>query len=141
MSTQTNLSLKDMEKFEKDFDEMEEKINNTSKLQRDIFVENVVKNDDNVNKYTGVPSLAVLNGMFSILNSEKSVKYWSGQKSASKKSYQRTGYQKPGPARKLSRYEEFILTLVRFRLGILPFSLETYLEFPLLGSHKYLSHG
>ena len=121
MSTQTNLSLKDMEKFEKDFDEMEEKINNTSKLQRDIFVENVVKNDDNVNKYTGVPSLAVLNSMFSILNSEKSVKYWSGQKSASKKSYQRTGYQKPGPARKLSRYEEFILTLVRFRLGIVAF--------------------
>lgn len=53
-------------------------------------------------------------------------KYWSGQSSSSKKGYQTVDPHQPkktGPKRKLTRYEEFILTLVRLRLALTTFLL------------------
>lgn len=53
------------------------------------------------------------------------LKYWSGQGSAEEPNYyqQNTQLKKSGPARKLSKFEEFILTLVRLRLAIFAFTL------------------
>ena len=52
------------------------------------------------------------------------MKYWSGQNSAQETNYQQTpGMKKSGPQRKLSRYQEFILTLVRIRLAVCTFFL------------------
>lgn len=51
-------------------------------------------------------------------------KYLSGQSSSSKKGYQTAvSYQpkKTGPKRKRTRYKEFILTIVRIRLALIPF--------------------
>ena len=54
-------------------------------------------------------------------------KYWSGQSSSSKKAYQtETELHQPkktGPKRKLNRYQEFLLTLVKLRLALTTFLL------------------
>lgn len=50
------------------------------------------------------------------------MKYWSGQGSAAKKKYQKDSLNaKSGPKRKLSRFQEFVLTLVRLRLALTTF--------------------
>lgn len=76
-----------------------------------------------VKNYTGLPSKSTLNGLFSVLDQRDTfLKYWSGgKKTAGTTKYQEKGYGKTGPSRSLTRYQEFILTLVRLRLGILGF--------------------
>lgn len=52
------------------------------------------------------------------------LKYWSGSKSGDEKNYQRDeNIKKGGPERKLSRYQEFLLTLLKLRLNLLTFFL------------------
>lgn len=71
-------------------------------------------------------------------------KYWSGQSSSSKKGYQTVDPHQPkktGPKRKLTRYEEYILTLVRLHLALTKFLLGVYLEFQHQGCQKYSTHG
>ena len=51
------------------------------------------------------------------------MKYWRVPKSADEKPYQQGTKRKPGPSRKLTMFQEFILTLVRFRLGVVGFLL------------------
>ena len=68
-----------------------------------------------------------LNDMFltDILDrSSPDLKYWSGQNSSAEKGYQTDPHQhKTGPKRKLSRYHEFIMTLIRLRLALTTFCL------------------
>ena len=53
-----------------------------------------------------------------------SLKYWSGAASVDKTLYQEDRRErKTGPPRKLTRYEEYILTLVRIKLALLTFCL------------------
>ena len=69
--------------------------------------------------YTGLPSIVFLMGMFEILKDGASnMKYWTRQSSSDSKKWQEGNWKKPGRARKLSLFEEFVLTLLRFRLGI-----------------------
>lgn len=69
-------------------------------LLRECFIETVTKNDENVKLYTGLPSLAMLLGIFDILAAKCSaLKYWPCQPSAQEKNYQRNRHGKPGPAR------------------------------------------
>lgn len=51
------------------------------------------------------------------------MKYWNGPNGANEKNYQQGLKNKPGPSRKLTLFHEFILTLVRFRLGLVGFLL------------------
>jgi hypothetical protein len=114
-STQTDLTAEDLDNMEKELDIKNKKLQNKSNLSKEIFIETVTKSNESVKQYTGLPGISVLNGLFSILdsNSDK-LSYWRGKqtKQCSKKS---------GPSRKLTKYEEYILTLVRFRLGLLNF--------------------
>ncbi|XP_062597338.1 uncharacterized protein LOC134258742 [Saccostrea cucullata] len=117
--------MNDITKLSEENKNLKAKLADKSSLLRDAFVENITKNDANVRSYTGLPSLALLLGIFNILVSKcSSLKYWSGQESAKEKNYQRNPRrEKPGPTRKLSLFQEFILTLVRLRLGIYEFCL------------------
>ena len=58
-------------------------------------------------------------GIFDILKEHASkIKYWTRQSSSQIKQWQQQNHRKPGKARKLTLFEEFILSLLRFRLGL-----------------------
>ncbi|KAK3107488.1 hypothetical protein FSP39_015657 [Pinctada imbricata] len=118
---QTDITMEDMDNLF----EAKSKLQNPDSLLRELFVNKVTRDDRTVKQYTGAPSKPLLNGLFDILNSSSpNIKYWSGQGSTSTEEYQRNpDMKKSGPQRKLSRYEEFILTLVRLRLAIFTFFL------------------
>ncbi|KAK3089649.1 hypothetical protein FSP39_005337 [Pinctada imbricata] len=97
---QTALTMQEISNLEKQKKALEDKQANKSALLREAFVENVIKNDENVRQYTGFASLSLLLGIFNILVSKSSsLKYWSGPNSAKEKIYQKKQhYGKPGPA-------------------------------------------
>ena len=114
---QTDVSFDQMEY-------MERCINDKDSFFREVFVEKVTKSDSSVRQYTGIPSITLLFGLFNIIYSFcPNLKYWNGPKSADEKGYQQGLKKKPGPTRKLTLFHEFILTLVRFRLGLVGFVL------------------
>lgn len=100
------------------------KFQNPDAVMRELFVQKVTSSDRNVTQYTGVPSKSILDGLFCVLDeASPNLKYWSGQGSAEEPYYQQnTQLKKSGPERKLSKFEEFILTLVRLRLAIFTFT-------------------
>lgn len=88
------------------------------------FAQHVAASDKAVKRYTGLPSKDVLLGLFTILQPlALKMKYWSGKASSDIKGYEERGYIKPGPGRKMSLYDEFLLTLVRLRLATRVFML------------------
>lgn len=114
---QTDISFVQMEY-------MERCVNDKDSFFREVFVEKVTSSDSSVRQYTGIPSIALLFGLFNIIYSKcLNLKYWNGPKSANEKNYQQGSKNKPGPSRKLTLFHEFILTLVRFRLGLVGFLL------------------
>ncbi|KAK3084023.1 hypothetical protein FSP39_006910 [Pinctada imbricata] len=119
VNTQTDLNMTDID----DLLDMKERLADKDNLLRDLFIEKITKSDESVMKYMGVPTKQALNGFFGILDkASPNLKYWSGQKSARDTSYQNTpGMKKSGPQRKLSRYQEFILTLLRLRMALCTF--------------------
>lgn len=120
-AVQTDLSMDDISHMSDEIKHLQSKLNDKSTLLKEAFTETVTKNDEHVRLYTGLPTLSMLLGIFNILTAKcSSLKYWSGQPSARDTNYRRNR-GKPGPARKLSLFQEFILTLVRLRLGIFEF--------------------
>lgn len=106
---QTDISFVQMEY-------MERCVNDKDSFFREVFVEKVTSSDASVRQYTGIPSIALLFGLFNIIYSKCSnLKYWNGPNSANEKNYHQGLKNKPGPSRKLTLFHEFILTLVRFR--------------------------
>ena len=63
--TQTDLNMSDM----KDLVNAKEKLDSKDSLLRDLFIEKVTRSDQNVMKYTGIPSKNLLNGFFGMNNS------------------------------------------------------------------------
>ncbi|KXJ19392.1 Transient receptor potential cation channel subfamily M member 6 [Exaiptasia diaphana] len=127
-ATQTDLNHEEIRimeeeiiKLKKENDELSKKINNKSALKRELFIEDVLKSDESVKFYTGVPSKDYyLLLLLSIHESEaKKLKYWDKSTSKSKTMfYEKTDKKKPGPRRTLSLLLEFVMTLVRLRLGL-----------------------
>ena len=123
--TQTDLTMLDLESKCSESKDLHDLL--TDKIKRKIFckkilVEDIVTFDDeSVCRYTGFPSKDTLNGVFDILNeAESKFKYWKGPDSAKCKRYQEEeNVKKPGrPRTKLTRYDEYIMTLMRFRLSL-----------------------
>ncbi|XP_056021427.1 uncharacterized protein LOC130054751 [Ostrea edulis] len=116
---QTSMTSADIDRLEK----KGKRLDNPDQLMRELFVTKVTKNDKSVQKYTGLPSKQSLGGLFGILDKASPVlKYWSGQGSAAKPNYQSDSlHPKSGPKRKLTRFHEFLLTLVRLRLALSTF--------------------
>ena len=114
---QTDVSFDQMEY-------MERCINGKDSFFREVFVEKVTKSDSSVRQYTGIRSITVLFGLFNIVHSFcPNLKYWNGPKSADEKGYQQGLKNKQGPTHKLTLFHEIILTIVRFRLGLVRFVL------------------
>lgn len=82
---QTDLTASDIQSME----ESKAKLDNKTQLKRDLFIEDVCKDDQSVRFYTGIPSLACLFMVFDFLQpiAEK-MKYWDGKKKTQKEIYQ-----------------------------------------------------
>ena len=81
-------------------------------LGKASFITEVTKNDTTCFRYTGVPSIPLLNAIFEWLEpTAKQIKLWDGKR--------RTipGRSKGRRRKVLTLYEEYILTLVRIRRG------------------------
>lgn len=112
MSTQTDPTGEGIELLQRQTREMKAKLADKESLMRDCFLENVIKSiSETLHRVTQV-NLSWMDCFH-----QCKLKYWSGIKSVSDMKYEEEG-KKPGPKRKLSPYEEFILFLVRLRLGI-----------------------
>ena len=87
-------------------------------------MDRVLNNDQSVKFYTGLPTLTCLMAIFNILKplAEK-LKFWESNKGnkvnfQKKPSVKKSG-KKRGKKRSLTTFQEFILTQVRLRLGLL----------------------
>lgn len=108
---------------------LRDKLNNTDELLRNTFVQKITGTKTNVKNFLGLPSISLLLGIFKLLEGPASkMKYWTGPDSSEDKQWQENNNNKPGAARKLSFYEEFLITLLRLKLG-----LNTYLLATLFG--------
>lgn len=116
---QTDVDKGFVDELENKLKNLTDKLNDEDTLMRAIFISKVRHNDKSVNFYTGIPTLHMLDGLFKIFdNYEKNLKYWRGSESIDVKQYELNETLKPGPKRKLTRFEEYILTLVRLRQAI-----------------------
>ena len=125
--TQTDFPFEDFEVLTNEIDTLKEenarlkaKLTNNKQLKRELFVDDVLKNDESVKFYTGIPNLACLMMIFNLLRpfAEK-LKYWDKNKEKEVRYQKDSSKKKPGKQRLLTIMEEFILTLVRLRLGLL----------------------
>jgi hypothetical protein len=82
----------------------------------------LLTSDKKVALYTGLPSLTVFNGLFDLLKDKVGkMQYWHGKKKTVVSSKaKRIFYKSPkkqGPPRKLPLIDEYLLTLMKLRLG------------------------
>jgi hypothetical protein len=86
----------------------------------DITMGDLAQSDDKVRFYTGFVNFQMCLAMFRTLLSHGAdrLNYWRGEQSVGERSYHEKG-QKPGPKRALRLEEEFLLTCMRLRLGLL----------------------
>ena len=127
-STQTNFDLpqelqgikEDLQRLKEENDKLKAKLDDKETLKRELFMGDVLKNDESVKFYTGFPSLTCLMTLFSLIKPFCSnLKYWDSNK-LSDVGYQKDStINKPGRKRTFRPFEELILTLVRLRLGLL----------------------
>jgi len=80
-----------------------------------------IANDRKVRLNTGLPNKATFERLYALLSIKaQRMRYWLGPKRASRgqiRAFNRTP-KKPGPQRKLSCRDEFVLTLMKLRLGL-----------------------
>ncbi|XP_062591744.1 uncharacterized protein LOC134253245 [Saccostrea cucullata] len=115
-NTQLKNQLNESERQRK---EVESKLQNKDKLFREILIDKLTKCDNHVRLFLGLPSLLFLKGLFDILNgAASSMKYWTRRSSSHEKKWHSENLRRPGKQRKLQLFEEFILALLRLRLGL-----------------------
>ena len=119
VSCQTDITMCYIEELEDQIKTLKAKLSEKSKLKREFFLEDVMKNDDSVKFYTGIPTLGCFNMLVNLITPEaEKLKYWDKNKDKKMK-YQTSPVTKPGPKRSLSVVEEFVICLVRLRLGLM----------------------
>ena len=80
-----------------------------------------IKNDSKMNFYTGITSIKLFDAVFNLLKPHlPKLTYWQGSKNFTKyASKVRPLFRKSSRPRKLAAKDEFLLTLMRIRLGVL----------------------
>ncbi|XP_057310236.1 uncharacterized protein LOC130648217 [Hydractinia symbiolongicarpus] len=92
------------------------KVFNTKKS---VFTWRKIKTDQKMNFYTGIVSIAMFESVFQLLNPYLSkIRYWRGPKRANSYSKVKRTYSTPA-SKILTHRDEFLLTLMRLRLGLL----------------------
>ena len=86
-----------------------------------LTAENLEGNDAKTKFYTGIVNFGTLMLLFnSIAKVAVKLNYWQGKDSLKEKSYLTDeGRQKPEPLRKMRLIDEFLMVMMRLRLGLL----------------------
>ncbi|KAK2550373.1 hypothetical protein P5673_028886 [Acropora cervicornis] len=116
-AVQTDLTADQVSKMEQAHFKLHEQRN---ELKRELFMEDVQRDDNSVKFYTGLPSLSCLLMLFNFLKPiANGMKYWDGKNKTRTEKYQEnTDKGKPGRKRQLPLFAEFVMVLVRLRLEI-----------------------
>ena len=95
-----------------------------------LTAENLEGNDAKTKFYTGIVNFGTLMLLFnSIAKVAVKLKYWQGKDSLKEKSYLTDeGRQKPGPQRKMRLIDEFVMVMMRLRLGLLEQDLADFVS-------------
>ena len=96
------------------------RLNDKSALRCEIFMDDLLKNDETVKFYTGIPTLACLTAIFNLLKpfAEK-LKYW-GTNKGKKVNFQKTpSVKKERQKEKSDNLSRIYFELVKLRLGLL----------------------
>lgn len=127
VATQTDLRVEEIDYLLSAVEEcrrknkiLSEKLENKKDLKRELNTEDMLRDDESVKFYTGLPNPACFNFTFGLIQPyTKNIKYWDKKKDS--KSYYQTDVSKnkPGRRRQLTEKEEYLLVLCRLRLGVL----------------------
>lgn len=118
--TQTETTMDDIDKLIEEKLLLKEKVEDPKKMGRENFISLVTESDVNCMFYTGVPTVVLLRSLFCFVSSfSNQVNYWKGSKHKQQSYQNLNGKEKTGPKRILTPFQEYILTLVRIRLGLL----------------------
>lgn len=140
---QTKLTMEDFAKMERGMNHsststpassQEVKVGANAKRRREQVVQDVLKSNESVKSYTGIPSLScfilLVNTFFPYAGK---MKYWDKNKDQKCYYQDDSEKEKPGRKRKLELKEEFILVLLWLKLGLMErqladmFSVSVYL--------------
>ena len=100
-------------------------------------MEKIIKTDAKVKFYTGINTIVLFNKIFRLIKPFLThVIYWKGSKHA--KNLSKVGHRRWNTPKKLSQSDEFLLTLMRLRLGLLSEDLaERFGVSPILYSYIF----
>ena len=80
----------------------------------------IKKNPKQIQFWTGFPNFETMYSLFEFLEPRaKNMKYWRGCCNTNREHFPKTFSSKPGPERKLSLLDEFFLTMIRLKVGLL----------------------
>lgn len=127
VATQTDLTVEEIDYLIWQVEEcrrknniLSEKLENKKDLKRELNTKDMLRDDETVKFYTGLPNLACFNFTSGLIQPyTKNIKYWDKRNDS--KSYYQTDVpkNKPGRRRQLTEKEEYLLVLCRLRLGVL----------------------
>ena len=81
VSCQTGITMCRIEELEEQLKTLKATLADKSRLKREFFLEDVMKNDDSVKFYTGIPTLGCLNMLVDLITPEADkLKYWDKSK-------------------------------------------------------------
>ncbi|XP_052681795.1 uncharacterized protein LOC128162588 [Crassostrea angulata] len=93
------------------------------KMQKNDFrndlIGKIIQDDNNIKHFLGLPSLSFLTFFLQFLAPYyNKVSFWKGAGRSGSKKWQEKNQQKPGKQRKLTMKEEFVLVMLKLRLGL-----------------------
>ena len=79
----------------------------------------VLKSDNNVKHFLGISTLTLFTSILQLISTfYDKISFWKGAGRSGAKKWQEKQQKKPGVKRKLTMIEEFVLVMMKFRLGL-----------------------
>ena len=97
-------------------------------MKTSTFTWRKIKTDAKVKFYTGINTIVLFNKIFRLIQTFLSdLIYWKGPKHA--KNCSKVSHRRRNTSKKLSQHDEFLLTLMRLRLGLLVREIAWFLHY------------
>ena len=129
MLCQTDLTMVELKKIEQELKTLttkpqcpkqEQKLGMSAQKKREQVAQDVLKSDESVKFYAGIPSLLCFTFLSNtLLPYTENMKYWDRNKSQQSHYQKDVQKKKPGRKRVLQVTEEFLLVLMRLKLGLM----------------------
>ena len=101
--------------------ELQEKAEMCETYKNQVLDLNEMKsNPKQIQFWTGFPNYETMYSLFVFLEPRaRNLKYWRGSSTSNSEHFSKTFTSKPGPERKLSLLDEFFMTMIRLKVGLL----------------------